>query len=552
MFSYEDKFDSYTRVCRIKSICAKSPTGSAIEEYLLRGIQYLSIYVNKIRHFSGNFDEFNDITLKVLYVTITNIMFDDNVIVALVKELNDAKETIKARYSQIAKDRGFSLDVMPEGYHWHPLYKISDILKEGEKLLRKKRQTFDDDYIYNLREIVIIALKGIAKYAQHAKNLGFEDKKIYNFFADTLYSVSVEYVSEEKLTDILIEAGEINYDSIRLFDDALIERYGEPSPAEVRITPREGKAILVSGNNIKDLESILKATQSKNIDVYTHGEMIFAHCYSELRQFPNLVGNFGNLLLDQQMDIESFPGPVMLNSSCTYDPPEVYRGRIFTTSIPFWKGVDYVSADDFSRVVTAAMDSEGFKSTPPEEFIDIDCSNNPVSVHFEKIKDLYRRGKINHIYLVSGSIAMPSFGEYLQNLLKTLPKDAIVIKYSGFGYIPDEMEMGTIEGVPRFIEVGIYENFYSMLKFISYLKGSITDDELKKLISVVIYWGQDNLIPILLTFYSLGIRNYKIGNVLPYNIAPSVYETFKKKFDIKIKDPFPSDEEITNLLDMEQ
>lgn len=551
MFSYGDNFDSYTRACRIKSICAKSPTGSAIEEYLMRGVQYISVYANKIKHFSGNIDEFNHIAIKVFYVTINNILIDDRVILELVKELEQAKDAIKAKYVQISKDRGFSIDIMPDGYHWHAKYKISDILKEGERLLRKKREIFSDEYVYNLRELVIIALKGIAKYARHSKNLGFESEKIYDFFLETLYSLSIDYVSEERLSAILIDSGKIYYDSMKLFDDALISRYGEPSPSRVRITPRKGKAILVSGNNIRDLEAILKATQSKNIDVYTHGEMMLAFCYPELRQFKNLVGNYGDILLDQQMDIESFPGPVMINSDCSYDPPEVYRGRMFTTSIPFWRGVDYVSEDNFSKVVTSALDSEGFSDTPTEKFVDIDCTKGILSSYIEKMKTLFKKGKLKHIFLVSGSLLMPSFGEYMQNLLKTLPENSIIIKFSGFGYLPEEKEPGTIEGIPRFIEAGIYENFYSMLRFISFFREFLTEEEEKNLISAVIYSGQENLLPVLLSFYSFGIRNYKIGNILPYNISPGVYETFMKKFGIKIKNPSPEDEELTNLLGME-
>ena len=167
------------------------------------------------------------------------------------------------------------------------------------------------------------------------------------------------------------------------------------------------------------------------------------------------------------------------------------------------------------------------------------------------MKALFKKGKLKQIFLVSGSLLMPSFGEYMQNLLKTLPEDSIVIKFSGFGYLPEEKELGTIEGIPRFIEAGIYENFYSMLRFISFFREFLTKDEEKNLISVVVYSGQDNLLPVLLSFYSLGIRNYKIGNILPYNISPGVYETFMKKFCIKIKNPSPEDEELTNLSGME-
>lgn len=551
MFSYGDNFDSYSRACKIKSICAKSPTGNAIEEYLIRGVQYISVYASKIKHFSGNVDEFNHIAVKVFYITINNILIDDKVILELVKELELAKDAIKSKYVQMSKDRGFSLDIMPDGYHWQAKYTISEILKEGERLLRKKREIFKDEYIYNLRELLIIALKGIAKYTQHSKNLGFESKKIYDFFLETLYSMGIEYVSEEKLSATLVEAGKIYYEAMCLLDEALISRYGEPSSYRVRITPRKGKAILVSGNNIKDLEGILKATQSKNIDVYTHGEMMFAFCYPEFRQFSNLIGNYGDILLDQQMDIESFPGPVMINSDCSYDPPEVYRGRMFTTSIPFWRGVDYVSEDNFSKVVISAMDSEGFVQTPVEKFVDIDCSKGILSSYVDKMKDLIKRGKLKHIYLVSGSLLVSSFREYMINLFKNLPDDSVVIKFSGFGYVPEQDELGSIEGIPRFIEVGIYENFYSMLKFVSHFKTLLSEKEKMDFLSVIIYWGQDNLLPVLLSFYSLGVRDYKIGNIIPYNIAPSVYDAFMKKFGIKIKKPFADDDDLNNLLGAE-
>ncbi len=534
MFCYQCKYDSYSRFCRIKAICAKSPTSSAIEEFLLRGIQSLSIYVHKIKYFGGNVSEFNDIALKILYLSINNTTSDNKMIIEIISELNKIKDIIKDRYMEIAQLRGFSVDIMPNGFYWNPKENLSEVMKEGEKLLFQKRQLYKDEVIYNLRELLVYALRGVSQNAQHSKNLGAEDVKIYDFISDSLYLLTNAYVSEQELKSALIRAGEINYNSLKLLDNALIERYGKPEPTKVKISKVKGKAVLVSGNDIKDLESVLTLTQSKKINVYTYGEMVLAHCYPELRQFSNLIGNYGDIRVENQLEVESFPGPVLIDASSFYDPTEIYRGRVFTTNVPFWKGVDYVGKDNFEKLASSALDAEGFTESEPEKFIDISFGEDKLSLYIEKIKELCSNGKIRHIFLVSGCNILEESKEYVCNFIKSIPKDCIAIKFSGLQCDDQVFEIGEIEGVPRLIDIGIYENFYSMMNFIDVMNGLLTSEKIQQKASVIVYWNQDRILSTLLSFYSLGIRNLKIGSCNPINMPPSMIEIFKEKFGIKV------------------
>lgn len=532
MFCYQCRQDSYTRICRVKGICAKDPACAAVEEFLLQGLKNIGIYVKKVREYGGSSKGFYDIATKVLNTSVANTTSDNDEIMRVLKEVDIQKEIFKERYADIMRQRGFQVEILDQSLYWQPKYKINEIIREGEKLAQKKcRENVPE--VSALLELLLYSIKGMVTYAIQAKALGLEDKKIEFFLSDAIYSIT-QGLTEDMLIKLIEECAETSLIALKMLDEGLTQRYGKDATAQIKISPKPGKSILVSGKDILDLENILKATISKGINVYTHGEMMSAHVFPELRQFPNLIGNYGGVSIDQQVELESFPGPVVVTSNCIWDPPEVYRGRVFTTGIPGWPGIKQIVGDDYSALINAALDSTGFNEEYSEKIAQIGFDSAKFEELFGKLQDGIQKGKINHVFLLVGCSISDLQKDYISNFIENIPDDCVLIKFTGMKY---EYKNGIskIGDIPQVLDFGLSDDILSVLEIFLSANRTLKEIMDPEKISTVFFLQDQSAISILLSLlqFRLNSNNIRIGTCTPSLLPPPIFKALDRAFGIK-------------------
>jgi hydroxylamine reductase len=320
---------------------------------------------------------------------------------------------------------------------------------------------------------------------------------------------------------------------MELLDKANTGAYGHPEPTEVRVTPIKGKAILVSGHDLKDLEELLKQTEGKGVNIYTHGEMLPCHAYPGLKKYKHLVGNYGGAWQDQQKEFDKFPGAILMTTNCIQRPQKSYQARIFTTGLVGWPGVTHISDKDFKPVIEAANNAEGFKEDEPEKKIVVGFGHNAVMNVADKVIDAVRSGAIKHFFLVGGCDGAKSGRNYYTEFAEKVPKDSVILTLACGKYRFNKKEFGDIGGIPRILDCGQCNDAYSAIQIAVALSKAF-DCEVNDLpLSLVLSWYEQKAVCILLTLLHLGIKNIRIGPSLPAFVTPNVLNVLVEKWGIK-------------------
>jgi len=530
MFCYKCKQDSYTRLCQVDGICAKDPASVAVEEYLLQGLKSISIYSKKISEYSLIPDSFFETILSVLHSSIQNIQVDKAEITKLLEQIELNKEELKIKYKEIMAQRGFQFDVLDSSLHWQANYDLNEVIKQGERLISKRMNSYNQNEL-NLVSLLMVSLKGIIRNVIQAKYLGVENSEVKKFFYETLFKLT-QNLSKQILSDLILESGRINLIAIDDLEIGLRERYGEYENVHVRTSAIKGPAILVSGRDIRDLENILKYTESKSINIYTHGEMLLAHTMPEMKKFRNLVGHYGGISTDQQLEIESFPGPVLITSNCAWSPPQVFRGRIFTTGSPIWMGVKQISNHNYLPLVNAALDSEGFLEDEEEAFSEVGFNVERFKNYANRIQENLASGAIQHVFLIVGCSSSHMKKDYIEEFIKSVPKDSIIIKFSGLGF--NLGPLGEINGVPRVLDFGLYNDLVFVLKFFEEAGKVMGKEVSSDKFSMVFFLRDQNAVAVLMSIFVLGNhkKNIKIDTCTKSMLSPVIFKALEENFDI--------------------
>lgn len=338
--------------------------------------------------------------------------------------------------------------------------------------------------------------------------------------------------SEGVLTDYVLKTGEINLLAMELLDKAHTDHFGHPEPTKVRITPIKGKCILVSGHDLKDLEEILKQTEEKDINVYTHGEMLPALAYPEFKKYKHLVGNYGGAWQDQQKEFAQFPGAVLMTTNCLQEPREVYRGRIFTKGVVGWSGVQHVYGNDFKKVINAAYDADGFIEDAEEKYITIGYAHNSIKNISGKIIDYIKEGKIEHIFLVGGCDGAKSGRNYYTEFAKAIPENSIILTLACGKYRFNKLDFGKIEDIPRLLDIGQCNDSYSAIQSVLELSKALKADINDLPMSIILSWYEQKAVAILLTLLYLGMKNIRLGPSLPAFVSPNILKILSDKFNL--------------------
>jgi len=324
-----------------------------------------------------------------------------------------------------------------------------------------------------------------------------------------------------------LDTGAINLKAMELLDAANTGTYGHPEPTQVRITPVKGKCVVVSGHDLKDLEELLKQTEGKGINVYTHGEMLPCNAYPGLKKYKHLVGNYGGAWQDQRKEFDEFPGAILMTTN-----KDSYKARIFTSGLVGWSDVVHIQAGDFEPVIKAALAAPGFTEDAPEKFITIGFARNTVMSVADKVIEAVKAGKIRRFFLIGGCDGAKPGRNYYTEFAQKVPDDCVILTLACGKYRFNKLEFGSIEGIPRLLDCGQCNDAYSAIQIAVALAGAFECDVNELPLSFVLSWYEQKAVAILLTLLYLGIKNIKIGPSLPAFVSPAVLKVLVENFDI--------------------
>jgi len=372
----------------------------------------------------------------------------------------------------------------------------------------------------------------MAAYADHAHILGQEDESIYAFTHEAL-----DYLSKsEQLVDELVahnlKCGEVNLKAMELLDTANTGTYGHPEPIAVRIEPLKGKAILVSGHDLKDLHQLLEQTEGKGINVYTHGEMLPCHGYPGLKKYSHLVGNYGGAWQNQAKEFDAFPGAILMTTNCIQKPKDTYKGRIFTSGLVAWPGVTHIGDGNYQPVIDAALAADGFAEAGADKTILTGFGHNAVMGVADKVIDAVKAGAIKHFFLIGGCDGAKPGRNYYTELAEAVPDDCVILTLACGKFRFNKLEFGDIGGIPRLLDIGQCNDAYSAVQIAVALADAFETDVNSLPLSIVLSWYEQKAVCILLSLLHLGIKNIRIGPSLPAFVTPTVLGVLVENFNI--------------------
>ena len=423
---------------------------------------------------------------------------------------------------------------MPQGPAlWKPGATLADLIRQGEKVSPESRVASVGADIAATQDLILLGLKGTAAYADHAMILGQQDESFYAFMHEALDFLLKPDPSLEEVLGYALKTGEINLKVMELLDAANTRAYGTPAPTQVRITPVKGKAILVSGHDLKDLDVLLKQTEGLGINVYTHGEMLPAHGYPGLKKYKHLAGNYGGAWQDQRAEFDAFPGAILMTTNCIQKPKDGYKARIFTSGLVAWPGVAHIGDGNFKPVIEAALAAPGFAATEAEKTILVGFGHGTVLGVADKVIEAVKAGAIKRFFLIGGCDGAKSGRNYYTDFAQAVPKDCMILTLACGKYRFNKLDFGTIGGLPRLLDMGQCNDAYSAIKVASALAGAFNCGVNDLPLSLVLSWYEQKAVCILLTLLHLGIRNIRLGPSLPAFVTPAVLNVLVEKFAIK-------------------
>lgn len=506
MFCYQCEQTAQGKGCMVAGVCGKDPTTSDLQDVLFNTAKSVSVYAHKLNKAGIKNKDADVFVIEALFSTVTNVNFDPERLKSLIEKGNKIKENLKRKCGDFAGD-------------------------ELNQLSIQKRKEKNED-ITSLQEILTYGIKGMAAYADHAQVLGEEDDMVYAFIHEVLDFLTKENPTVDELLSYILKTGEVNLKVMELLDFANTGAYGHPEPTKVRVTPIKGKAILVSGHDLKDLEELLKQTEGKNINVYTHGEMLPANAYPAFKKYKHLKGNYGGAWQEQVKEFQAFPGAILMTTNCIQRPHPSYKDRIFTSGLVAWPDVTHIKNRDFAPVVKAALSAEGFKEDGEEKYITIGFGRNAVLGVADKVIDAVKSGAIKHFFLIGGCDGAKTGRNYYTEFAEKAPKDTVILTLACGKYRFNKLEFGDIGGIPRLLDVGQCNDAYSAIKIASALADAFKCGVNDLPLSFILSWYEQKAVVILLTLLYLGIKNIRLGPSLPAFISPNVLKVLVDKFNI--------------------
>lgn len=525
MFCYQCQETAGGKGCAVRGVCGKTEDVAKLQDLLIYTLKGISQIVVKGKLDVKSLGETNYEVLSSLFMTITNANFDDGSIEKQIVKMIAVRD--KLRNSSASA-----------GLHDAATFTVGSRESKLEKAASIGVLSTANEDVRSLREMITYGLKGMAAYAEHAKNIGKEDLAINAFIYEALAATLDDSLSADDLVALTLKTGEYGVKVMALLDEANTLRFGNPEITEVNIGVRKNPAILISGHDLTDLEQLLEQTEGTGVDVYTHSEMLPAHYYPAFKKYDHFAGNYGNAWWKQLDEFVSFHGPILFTTNCIVPPrSEEVRGRIFTTGSTGYPGCKHIEADengkkDFSEIIALA------KTLPAPDEIETGSivggfAHNQVIALADKVVDAVKSGAIKKFFVMAGCDGRMKSRQYYTEFAEKLPKDTVILTAGCAKYRYNKLKLGDIGGIPRVLDAGQCNDSYSLAVIALKLKEVFGLDDINKLpIAFNIAWYEQKAVIVLLALLSLGVKNIHLGPTLPGFLSPNVAKVLVENFGI--------------------
>ena len=494
-------------------VCGKSANTARLQDELTGAL------IGLARATEGNeqlvTEEMNQLVLEGLFTTITNVNFNDETLKLLIDKIEDTKKKL-----------------VPN------CFTCSDSCGRNNNFDMSTLWTTDED-IRSLKSLILFGIRGMAAYAYHASVLGYTDETISKFFYNALFAIGMKDWGMDKLLPIVLEVGKVNLRCMELLDQANTTTYGTPVPTTVPLTIEKGPFIIITGHDLKDLQLLLEQTKDKGINIYTHGEMLPAHAYPELKKYSHLKGNFGTAWQNQQKEFDNIPGAILYTTNCLMPVKPSYADRVFTTEVVSYPEIVHIGEEkDFTPVIEKALALGGY--TKDQHMTGINggiqvttgFSHGTVLSVADQVIEAVKNGDIKHFFLVGGCDGARVGRNYYTEFVKQSPADSIILTLACGKYRFNDLDLGTIGGLPRIMDMGQCNDAYSAIKVAIALAEAFECDVNELPLSMVLSWYEQKAVCILLTLLHLGIKNIHLGPTLPAFISPNVLNFLVENYGI--------------------
>ena len=528
MFCYQCQETAKNEGCTIAGVCGKKSDTANLQDLLIYVLRGISIYGEKAKELGEAEKKAGLFIAQSLFTTITNANFDNERFIVQIKEGLKIRDELKAKYG----------DKIEGELHDSAVWFSDDAEEFHQKAAEVGVLSQKNEDVRSLRELLIIGLKGVAAYADHAAMLGFEDEKIYAFIMEALVSTTKD-LSVDEMVGMVMKCGEFSVNTMALLDKANTETYGNPEITKVNIGVRNNPGILISGHDLKDMEELLKQTEGTGVDVYTHSEMLPANYYPVFKKYEHFVGNYGNAWWKQNTEFVTFNGPILMTTNCITPVKDAYKDRIFTTGMTGYPGIRHITdredgkTKDFSELIELAK-----KCDPPTEIekgeIVGGFAHNQVLALADKVVDAVKSGAIKRFIVMAGCDGRQKGRNYYTEVAEQLPKDTIIMTAGCAKYRYNKLDLGDIGGIPRVLDAGQCNDCYSLAVIALKLKEVFELDDINDLpISFDIAWYEQKAVAVLLALLFLGVKGIRLGPTLPAFLSPNVVKVLVDNFDIK-------------------
>jgi hydroxylamine reductase len=533
MFCYQCEQTAGGRGCEKQGVCGKDAKTAAMLDLLLYATKGISQYATRARQLNAKDPEVDIFVVEALFTTVTNVNFDAARVESLICKAATVKMKAQALYEQTCQRSGRQPEKLDGPAQWQPAATTDGLLEQALAVgILPARAVLGDDLV-GLQQLLIYGIKGMAAYVDHAHILGKDDDKVYVFIHEALDYLTDPNPTVDKLFSLNMKCGEVNLSVMEMLDAANTGAYGNPVPTSVRVTPVKGKAILVSGHDLKDLAQLLEQTKGLGINIYTHGEMLPAHGYPALKKYNNLVGNYGGAWQDQAKEFDAFPGAILMTTNCIQTPKPTYKARIFTSGLVAFPGVAHIGDGNFKLVIDAALAAPGFDSDAPGKSILVGFGHNAILGVADKVIGAVKAGQLKHFFLIGGCDGAKSGRNYYTQFAEAVPKDCVILTLACGKFRFNKLEFGDIGGIPRLLDCGQCNDAYSAIKVAVALAQAFGCGVNELPLSMILSWYEQKACAILLTLLHLGIKNIRLGPTLPAFVTPNVLNVLVEKFNLK-------------------
>ena len=494
-------------------VCGKSANTARLQDELTGALIGLARAAEGNEHLVN--EEMNQLVLEGLFTTVTNVNFNDETLKILIYKIENAKKKLVPNCFTCSGSCGRN-----DNFDMNTLW------------------TTDED-VRSLKSLILFGIRGMAAYAYHASVLGYTDETISKFFYKALFAVGMKDWGMDELLPIVLEVGEVNLRCMELLDQANTTTYGTPVPTTVPLTIEKGPFIIITGHDLKDLQLLLEQTKDKGVNIYTHGEMLPAHAYPEFKKYSHLKGNFGTAWQNQQKEFDNIPGAILYTTNCLMPVKASYADRVFTTEVVSYPEMVHIGEEkDFTPVIEKALALGGY--TKDQHMTGINggiqvttgFSHGTVLSVADQVIEAVKNGDIKHFFLVGGCDGARVGRNYYTEFVKQSPADSIILTLACGKYRFNDLELGTIGGLPRIMDMGQCNDAYSAIKVAIALAEAFECDVNELPLSMVLSWYEQKAVCILLTLFYLGIKNIHLGPTLPAFISPNVLNFLVENYGI--------------------